>query len=147
MSYIIQRKVKKATYVYECRSYRNKQGKPRNKQKYLGRLDSDGVLITKRRRLPAKIREVKTVIKRFILEPVSEPQREDFLRTELGDFLPTAGTTCGEFLRLTGKTSLLSSRHSTLKPKSCAPKKSGTFRPVHRLLKPGRSLIADSLSA
>ncbi|MBQ7221375.1 MAG: hypothetical protein IJS28_10385 [Synergistaceae bacterium] len=69
------------------------------------------------------------------------------MRTERGDFLPPADTTCGEFLRLTGKTSLLSSRHSTLKPKSCAPKKSRTFRPVHRLLKPGRSVIAASLSA
>ena len=75
MSYIIQRRVKKAIYVYEGRSYRNKQGKPRSRQRYLGRLGDDGVLITRKRRLPAKIREVKTVTKRFILEPVSaQPQ-------------------------------------------------------------------------
>ena len=70
MSYIIQRKVKNAIYVYEGRSYRNRQGKPRNKQRYLGRLDEDGTLITRKRKLPAKIKEVKTVSRRFILEEV-----------------------------------------------------------------------------
>ena len=71
MTFIIQRKVKNAIYVYEGTSYRNQQGKPRNKQRYLGKLDSDGVLITRKRRLPAKIREVKTVTRRFILHGTS----------------------------------------------------------------------------
>ena len=70
MSYIIQRKVKNAIYVYEGRSYRNKQGKPRNKQRYLGKLDSDGTLITRKRKLPAQIREVKTVTRRFIIDDI-----------------------------------------------------------------------------
>ena len=70
MSYIIQRRVKNAIYVYEGRSYRNKQGKPRNHQRYLGRLDDDGVLITRKRRLPAKLKEVKTVTRHFIIEEV-----------------------------------------------------------------------------
>ena len=74
MSYIIRRKVKNAVYVYECTSYRNKAGKPRSRQKYLGKLDSDGVLITKKRKLPVQIREVKTVTKRFILEAVPKVQ-------------------------------------------------------------------------
>ena len=74
MSYIIRRKVKNAVYVYECTSYRNKAGKPRSRQKYLGKLDSDGVLITKKRKLPAQIREVKTITRRFILEPVKSPK-------------------------------------------------------------------------
>ena len=67
---IIQRKVNNSVYVYECRSYRNKQGRPRNKQRYLGKIDSDGILITRKRKLPAKIREVKTVTRRFILEDI-----------------------------------------------------------------------------
>ena len=75
MSYIIQRKVRKAIYVYECTSYRNKEGKPRSKQKYLGRLDSDGVLISSKRKLPVQITEVKTVKKKFILK-VSESVRK-----------------------------------------------------------------------
>ena len=69
MSYIIRRKVKNAVYVYECTSYRNKAGKPRSRQKYLGKLDSDGILITKKRKLPAQIREVKIITRRFIFEP------------------------------------------------------------------------------
>ena len=78
MSYIIQRRVKNAIYVYEGRSYRNKQGKPRNKQRYLGRLDEDGTLITRKRKLPAKIKEVKTVTRKFVLEPViSEAVKAD----------------------------------------------------------------------
>ena len=71
MSYIIRRQVKKAIYIYEGRSYRNKKGRPRNKQRYLGRLDDDGVLITRKRKLPAQIKEYKRVTKHFILEPVS----------------------------------------------------------------------------
>ena len=71
MSYIIRRKVRKAIYVYECTSYRNKDGKPRSKQKYLGRLDSDGVLISSKRKLPVQITEVKTVKKKFILTEIS----------------------------------------------------------------------------
>ena len=71
MSYIIRRKVRKAIYVYECTSYRNKDGKPRSKQKYLGKLDSDGVLISSKRKLPVQITEVKTVKKRFILTEIT----------------------------------------------------------------------------
>ena len=69
MSYIVKRRVKGSIYVYEATSYRNKQGKPRSRQRYLGKLDADGVLITKKRKLPKQIKEVKTVSKKFILEP------------------------------------------------------------------------------
>ena len=69
MSYIVKRKVKDSIYVYEATSYRNKEGKPRNKQRYLGKLDDDGVLITKKRKLPAQIKEYKTVTRRFVIEP------------------------------------------------------------------------------
>ncbi len=69
MSYIIKRRVRNSIYVYECTSFRNKQGKPRSKHRYLGKLDADGVLITSKRRLPAQIKEVKTVSRKFIFEP------------------------------------------------------------------------------
>ena len=70
MSYILHRRVRNAIYVYECTSYRNNQGNPRSKQHYLGKLDADGVLISAKKKLPVQIREVKTITKRFILEPV-----------------------------------------------------------------------------
>ena len=82
MSYIIRRRVKSSIYVYECISYRNKDGKPRSRQKYLGKLDSDGILITKKRKLPAQIREVKKVTRKFILEPVPKVQESP------ADFVP-----------------------------------------------------------
>ncbi|MBQ7155185.1 MAG: hypothetical protein IJR85_06495 [Synergistaceae bacterium] len=78
MSYIIVRKIRNASYVYECTSYRNKEGKPRNKQHCIGKLDSDGVLISSKRKLPVQIKEVKTVTRKFILVPYSpQPKRTD----------------------------------------------------------------------
>ena len=76
MSYIVKRKVKGSIYVYEATSYRNKQGKPRSHQRYLGKLDANGVLITKKRKLPAQIKEVVTVTKKFILEPYTPKVRK-----------------------------------------------------------------------
>lgn len=69
MSYIVKRKVKDSIYVYEATSYRNKEGKPRNKQRYLGKLDDDGLIITKKRKLPAQIKEYKTVTRKIVLVP------------------------------------------------------------------------------
>ena len=71
MSTIIKRKIGNATYVIESTSYRDEQGKPRTKQRCLGRLDSDGVLISSKTKLPSVIKEVKKVTKKFILEPVT----------------------------------------------------------------------------
>ena len=67
MSSIIQRKINNTTYIIEIESYRNKEGKPRNKQRCLGKLDIDGVLISTKRKLPIQIKEVKTVRKRIII--------------------------------------------------------------------------------
>ena len=77
MSYIIRRKIRNAVYIYECTSYRNKDGKPRSRQKYLGKLDSDGILITKKRKLPVQIREVKTITRKFIIEPKAQSFKPD----------------------------------------------------------------------
>lgn len=68
MSTIIKRTINNATYVIEVTSYRDKDGKPRNKQRCLGRLDDDGTLITTKRKLPAEIHEVKTVTQKFIVK-------------------------------------------------------------------------------
>ncbi|MBQ7559399.1 MAG: hypothetical protein IJT20_04035 [Synergistaceae bacterium] len=68
MSYIIKEKRKNSTYVYEGTSFRNENGSPRKKKRYLGRLDKDGVLITTKRKIPAGIKEVKTIRKKFIIE-------------------------------------------------------------------------------
>ena len=62
MSFIIKRVINNATYVYEVTSYRDKQGRPRNKQKCLGRFDEEeGVLFSSKRKLPAEIKKIKTI--------------------------------------------------------------------------------------
>lgn len=68
MATIIQRKINNAIYVYEVKSYRDKDGKPRNKQRCLGRLDDDGTLISKKRKLPAKITQVRRITTKLILK-------------------------------------------------------------------------------
>ena len=66
---IITREINNAKYVIEIvKSYRNKEGKPRNKQRSLGRLDEDGVLITNKRKLPAQIKKVRRITTKFIFE-------------------------------------------------------------------------------
>lgn len=76
LSFIIKRKQGNATYLIEVTSYRDKQGRPRNKQRSLGRLDSDGVLISRKRKLPSKIIRVRTIRTRYILEPITETKKE-----------------------------------------------------------------------
>ena len=54
MSYIIRRKINNTTYVYEVIGYRDESGKPRNKQKILGKLDADGNVIPSKKRASAE---------------------------------------------------------------------------------------------
>ena len=70
--HIIKRKINNAIYVYEIiKSYRDKKtGKPRNKQRCLGRLDEDGALITKRRKLPAKITMIRKTTTKLLFEDI-----------------------------------------------------------------------------
>ncbi len=77
VSYIIRRKIKTTTYVIEVTSYRNKDGKPRNRQRCLGKLDKDGVLISSKRKLPAQIKEVKTIVKKFIVKELNASARRE----------------------------------------------------------------------
>ena len=53
---IIKRNINGITYIYEIISYRNKEGKPRNKQRLLGKLDpSTGEMIeTRKKKVPSK---------------------------------------------------------------------------------------------
>ncbi|MBQ7559698.1 MAG: hypothetical protein IJT20_05580 [Synergistaceae bacterium] len=62
MSFIIKRVINNATYIYEVTSYRDKQGRPRNKQKCLGRFDEEeGVLFSSKRKLPSEIKKIRTI--------------------------------------------------------------------------------------
>ena len=72
LSFIIKRKQGNATYVIEVTSYRDNQGRSRNKQRSLGRLDSDGVLISRKRKLPSKIVRVKTIRTNYALKPITK---------------------------------------------------------------------------
>ncbi len=67
MSTIIQRKINNAIYAIESTSYRDKNGRPRTKQRSLGRIDDDGVLISSKRKLPAQIEKVRTITTKFII--------------------------------------------------------------------------------
>ena len=69
MSFIITRKKNNTIYVYKVTSYRNEEGKPRNRQKCLGKLDNDGILISSKKRHPLQIEEVKIVTRKIILKP------------------------------------------------------------------------------
>lgn len=67
MSYLKKRFRNNITYLYEIQGYRDKDGKVKHKERCLGKLDSDGVLITKKRKLPAKIEKVRKIITKFRL--------------------------------------------------------------------------------
>ena len=75
MSCIIERKINNAIYVYECTSYRNEDGKPRSRQKCLGRRDTDGAVISSKRKMPAQITKVKRTTTKFILKNIPENQQ------------------------------------------------------------------------
>ena len=70
VSSIITRKINNTIYVIEITSYRDKNGKPRNKQRCLGQLDEDGVLISSRKLLPSTIKEVRTVTTKLRVDKI-----------------------------------------------------------------------------
>ncbi|MBQ7562112.1 MAG: hypothetical protein IJS99_09855 [Synergistaceae bacterium] len=63
MSSIIRKRINNTIYIYEVKSYRDKDKRVRTKWKILGKEDSDGILIAskKRKKLPAQIIRVKKV--------------------------------------------------------------------------------------
>ena len=69
MSAIVRKRINNTIYVYEVKSYRDKNKRVRTKWKILGKEDSDGVLIASKKRkiknLPAKIIQVRRVSTSF----------------------------------------------------------------------------------
>ena len=67
MSHIIKRIINNTTYVYEESSYRDRNGKPRTKQRCLGKLNENGELISKKKlcELPSEILQVQKIITKY----------------------------------------------------------------------------------
>ena len=80
MSHILKRKINNVIYVYQEKSYRDELGRPRTKQKCLGKLDNNGVLILSRKRnpknLPAAITKYKLIITKFRVKPITDSRKE-----------------------------------------------------------------------
>ena len=76
MSHILKRKIKNVIYIYQEKSYRDKLGRPRTKQKCLGKLDSDGVLIISRKinpkNLPGEITQYKIITCKFRIKAITQ---------------------------------------------------------------------------
>ena len=80
MSHILKRKINNVIYVYQEKSYRDKLGRPRTKQKCLGKLDNNGVLILSRKRnpknLPGVITQYKLTITKFRIKAITDSHKE-----------------------------------------------------------------------
>ena len=56
---IVRKNINNATYIYEVKSFRDKNTKKiKTKWTYLGKLDEDGSIITSKRKLPAHLVKV-----------------------------------------------------------------------------------------
>ena len=65
---IVRKIIKNATYIYDVKSFRDKKTKRvKTKWTYLGRLSGDGSIITRKRKLPAKLVKV-TKSEKYILK-------------------------------------------------------------------------------
>ena len=80
MSHILKRKINNVIYVYQEKSYRDKLGRPRTKQKCLGKLDNNGVLILSKKRnpenLPATITQYKITITKFRIKAITDSRKK-----------------------------------------------------------------------
>ncbi len=76
MAHILKRKINNVIYVYQEKSYRDKLGRPRTKQKCLGKLDSKGVLILSRKinpeNLPGTITQYIIITKKFRIKAIRD---------------------------------------------------------------------------
>ena len=78
MSYLAKRARNNITYLYEIQGYRNRNtGKVKHKEKCLGKLDSDGTLITCKRKIPAKILMTRKIITKFNLQELKENKKQN----------------------------------------------------------------------
>ena len=63
MTFYRERVSNNTTYLYEIHSYRDKKtGKVKHKERCLGKIDEDGTLITKKRKLPDEVVKNRKVI-------------------------------------------------------------------------------------
>ena len=87
MSHILKRKINNVIYVYQEKSYRDELGRPRTKQKCLGKLDNNGVLILSRKRnpknLPAVITQYKLTITKFRVKTITDARKENKANKEI----------------------------------------------------------------
>ena len=72
---IVHKRINNTVYIYDVKSFRDKTGRVRTKWVILGKEGPDGVLIAskkrvKRKNYPAKIKRVRTIIDKFLLENI-----------------------------------------------------------------------------
>ncbi|MBQ7562137.1 MAG: hypothetical protein IJS99_09990 [Synergistaceae bacterium] len=81
MAHILKRKINNVIYIYQEKSYRDKLGRPRTKQKCLGKLDSKGVLILSRKinpeNLPGTITQYIIITKKFRIKAITDTRKEN----------------------------------------------------------------------
>ena len=86
MSSIIRKRINNTIYIYEVKSYRDKDKRVRTKWKILGKEDSDGVLIASKKRkiknLPAQIIQVKKVSKIIKIKILKHSRTEQNINHE-----------------------------------------------------------------
>lgn len=88
MPFIIKRIINNATYIYEVTSYRDEHGRPRNKQKCLGRFnEAEGVLISSKRKLPAEIKKIRIITTKIkvVTKKKSSPEAKAARKTKTKD--------------------------------------------------------------
>ena len=86
MSSIIRKRINNTIYIYEVKSYRDKDKRVRTKWKILGKEDSDGALIASKKRkiknLPAQIIQVKKVSKIIKIKILKHSRTEQNINHE-----------------------------------------------------------------
>jgi len=78
MTYYKERVRNNTKYLYEIQGYRDKKtGKVKHKERCLGKIDEDGALITRKRKLPAQVVKVRKIITKFKLRVVKKKKKEN----------------------------------------------------------------------
>ena len=80
---IVRKVINNATYIYDVKSFRDKKTKKvKTKWTYIGRLNENGSIITKKRKLPARLVKI-TKSTQYILKRERKAHRE---KLRLHDF-------------------------------------------------------------
>ncbi|MBQ9419036.1 MAG: hypothetical protein IJU31_01530 [Synergistaceae bacterium] len=75
MTYLKKRRRNNNIYLYEIQGYRDKDGKVKHKERCVGKIDDDGVLITAKRKIPVKITRVRRITTKLIFR--EEPELDE----------------------------------------------------------------------